>query len=97
MAKDRLSVPPAGIVRGVFAPEMLNPEVVALTELMVQEKKRPLLVIVKVSESRPPPLTVNPVNVCPFTPQALSLEVTLMAVTVTVLPLRPGETPETRT
>ena len=39
IVNDKLSVPPAGMVSGTFAPEMLNPEVVALTVVIVQEKR----------------------------------------------------------
>jgi hypothetical protein len=68
MVNERASEPRAGIVTGVFAPETLNPEVVALTELIVQERMRLLLLTVSVSCSAPPPPVWYPVNVFPFTP-----------------------------
>jgi hypothetical protein len=79
---DRLSDPPAGIVRGTFAPETLNPPVVALTELIVQDSMMLVFVIDKVSDSEPPGLVVNPVVVFPFMWHALSPDVKFIAVTV---------------
>jgi hypothetical protein len=60
IVNERLSVPPAGIVNGTFAPEMENPEVVALTELIVQDKRMLPFVTDSVYETEPPPLVVNP-------------------------------------
>jgi hypothetical protein len=89
MENETASEPLAGIVTGTFAPEMLNPEVVALTDEMVQERKMSEFVTVSVSCSDPPPLVVYPVNVCPFVPQALSLETMLIAVTSTTTVFAP--------
>jgi hypothetical protein len=86
MKNERLSEPPAGMLNGTFAPEILNPDVVALTELMVQEKKGPF-VIIRVFCTDSPPTAEYPETVLPFTPQALSLDTMFIAVTVTSTPL----------
>jgi hypothetical protein len=83
--KERLSEPPAGIVSGVFAPDMLNPDVFAVTDVTVQESKMLEFVIDSVIDCVPPVLVVNPDMVFPAIPQALSAEVKLMAVTSTLV------------
>ncbi|MCI4319788.1 MAG: hypothetical protein L3K23_06630 [Thermoplasmata archaeon] len=65
----------------MFAPAILNPEVIALTELTVQERKKFEFVIERVSWIEPPLTVVKPDVVCPLVPQALSDEVKLIAET----------------
>ena len=81
---DKLSEPPAGMLSGVFAPEVLNPAVVELTEFMWHDRMKLPLLMVNVSCTDWPVFSVNPEKVCPLVPQALSLEVMLTAVTSTV-------------
>jgi hypothetical protein len=83
MVNERLSVPPTGMVSGVFAPEMLNPDVKALTEATVHDVNKLGFVIVRVYWTVPPVPVVNPAAVLPAVPHALSVDVKLMAVTST--------------